>query len=337
MEKEIHMTNFPNSGAKTLYFGGGTPSLLNADEWRTLLKNIRAKTDLSDLKEFTVECNPEDISNDFVVLLKELGANRISLGLQSLNSQELSAMNRAHDVEQSWQALNLLQKANIHTSIDLIYGTPWKSDSQWEKELMEISSFDNIVHLSAYALTVEPKTALAHQIKSGKTHPIDEQIAADQFEILQKHIHQIHWEAYEISNYCKPGFRALHNSSYWNFNPYFGIGPSAHSFDGIGKRYWNVSNNAVYCKSIESNLLPREYEELNDTDRLNEYIMVRLRTSEGINWDEIALLNDTWKERNQSQIEHYKQQCWITESENGFCFTSKGKLLGDELSANLFD
>lgn len=335
---EIGLTYPPKTGCQSLYFGGGTPSLLYPSEWELIISAIKSKTEISNIKEFTVECNPEDINSELIENLKQLGVNRISLGLQSLNEIELNAMNRAHSKKQSLSALALLNKEkSITLSVDLIYGTPWKSDKEWQGELNFIKEFSSIKHLSAYALTVEEKTVLAHQVNKNIIPPIDEDKAALQFDILQKHIKQIGWEAYEISNYCAEGYRAIHNSNYWNFLPYYGFGPSAHSFDGNNVRYWNQPNNAKYVSAIENHSFPREIEELTEKDKLNEYIMVKLRTKKGIVWSDIELLKMSWRKEKKTILEHYQSNGWIDINESGFYLTNKGRLLGDELSANLFE
>lgn len=335
---EIRLTHIPQTGCQSIYFGGGTPSLLHVDEWEIIMKAIKSKTDISNIQEFTVECNPEDIDSDLIENLKQLGVNRVSLGLQSLNELELKAMNRAHSKEQSLTALALLNKEkSITLSVDLIYGTPWKSDDEWQGELDFIKKYSTIKHLSAYALTVEEKTVLAHQVNKNIIPPIDEDKAALQFDILQKHIKEVGWEAYEISNYCAEGYRAIHNSNYWNFLPYYGFGPSAHSYDGDTLRYWNEPNNARYVSAIENHSFPREIEKLTENDRLNEYIMVKLRTKEGIVWSDIELLRMSWRKEKKTMLEHYKSNGWIDIDESGFYLTNKGRLIGDELSANLFE
>ena len=334
---EVGLTHIPQKGCQSIYFGGGTPSLLLPSEWEMIMSAIKSKTDVSHLKEFTVECNPEDINAELIENLKHLGVNRISLGLQSLNELELKAMNRAHSKEQSISALALLNKEkSITLSVDLIYGTPWKSNKEWQGELDYIKDFSTIRHLSAYALTVEEKTVLAHQVNKNIIPPIDEDKAAVQFDLLQTHIEQIGWEAYEISNYCAEGFRAIHNSNYWNFLPYYGFGPSAHSFDGDTIRYWNEANNTKYISSIENRSFPREVEELTINDRLNEYIMVKLRTKEGIIWSDIERHRISWRKERKTLLDHYQSNGWINMDDDGFRLTNKGKLLGDQLSANLF-
>ena len=334
---EIRLTDIPLTGCESLYFGGGTPSLLHHSEWEIIISAIKSKTDISSIKEFTVECNPEDINADLIENLKHLGVNRISLGLQSLNELELKAMNRAHSKEQSLSALELLNREKSFTlSVDLIYGTPWKSDKEWQKELDFIRAFSTVKHLSAYALTIEDKTVLAHQVSKNIIPPIDEEKAALQFDLLQKHIEEIGWEAYEISNYSEIGYRAIHNSNYWNFLPYYGFGPSAHSYDGDSIRYWNEPNNAKYVSAIENHSFPREIEELTVNDRLNEYIMVKLRTKDGIIWSDLEQLRISWRKERKTLLNHYQSNGWIDMDDYGFRLTDKGKLLGDQLSANLF-
>ena len=338
ISKEIGLTNLPEKGMKTLYFGGGTPSLLQKEELGLIFSSLRSKTEFSELEEVTLECNPEDINVHSLEYWKNLGITRLSIGLQSLNESELRAMNRAHNDAQSFECLDLLgQFGYFNISVDLIYGTPWKSNSQWEEELDFIIGHKAISHISAYALTVESKTQLNHQINKGEIPPIDDDRTVSQFNILQEKIHQNNWEAYEISNYCKPNHRAKHNSQYWKFRPYFGFGPAAHSFDGKTTRYLNIANNTLYIQSIQKEELPREYEELSLTDSLNERIMTGLRTCEGIRTVDLENFKPGWEKRNIRALNRYIKSGDLVQLKHGYQLTHSGKLISDRIISDLME
>jgi len=336
--KEITLTDLPKQGMKTMYFGGGTPSLLKNHELAMIFSSLKSKTAFSDLEEITLECNPEDINQDTINEWKALGITRLSIGLQSLNDTELKAMNRAHNAAQSTECLDLLVKnACFDISVDLIYGTPWKTNSQWEVELDFILNHGAISHISAYALTIESKTQLNLQINKGEILPIDEEHTITQFNILQEKIQKNHWEAYEISNYCKPNHRAKHNSQYWKFRPYYGFGPAAHSFDGHTTRYLNIPNNTLYIQSIQKEELPREYEPLSKSDCLNERIMTGLRTCEGIRTEELESFKPGWEKRNIKILQSYIASGNLIKSTEGYQLTHSGKLISDRIISDLME
>lgn len=332
---EIERKQNREDAIQTIYFGGGTPSLLESQEIEGILQKLQENFNLSNLEEITLECNPEDIQSEKLQSWLSLGINRLSIGIQSLNDSELTLMNRNHSSEQSIKSVKMAAEAGFSDlTLDLIYGTPWKTREEWEDELNWALS-SGINHLSAYGLTVEPKTALADQIKKGTTPaPIDERMAED-FMILQKVIHENQWDAYEISNYCKPGHPSKHNSNYWKGLPYIGLGPSAHSFDGKMTRSWNISNNANYIEGELSGQPKIEFEYLNEIERINELIMTQLRTSIGINIHDLGTYADRFMNENKKFIENAKSQRLLV-FENGQIFLENdGKLLSDYIISEL--
>lgn len=336
ISEEINLTAFPKSGLNTLYFGGGTPSLLDITDLNRIIGRLKNKTDFSQIKEITLECNPEDINKESLRNWHLLGITRLSIGLQSLNDNELKAMNRCHSAADSRACLDIIhQFGHFEVSVDLIYGTPWKSNAEWEDELNEILVHPTVNHLSAYALTVEPKTKLHHQIEKGiiTTAPDDKMI--EQFYLLQNKIREFQWDAYEISNYCKPNHRAEHNSQYWKYAPYYGIGPAAHSYDGHNQRYVNIANNALYIKSLTQKELPRSYERLSNIDQLNERLMTGLRTKEGIQTHQIHMLKPDWESENLHSIQRFLDQGLLIQTPTGYTLSENGKLISDQIISDL--
>ena len=267
---------------------------------------------------------------------KLAGINRLSIGVQSFFEEDLQWMNRAHNSKQALQSIQLAQAAGFNNiTIDLIYGTPTLSDEKWRQNFETALSL-NIPHLSCYALTVEPKTALEKMIAQHKIDNVNADTQSRQFELLMQWTEQAGYEHYEISNFAKPGFRSKHNSSYWQGKSYLGLGPSAHSFNGTS-RQWNVANNALYLKSIEQNLVPYEKEELTATQQLNEYIMTSLRTMEGLS---LLIVKEKWGTTLSQRIalasaKYITQQLMIRNNEQ-LILTKKGKLFADGIAADLF-
>jgi oxygen-independent coproporphyrinogen-3 oxidase len=237
--------------------------------------------------EITIETNPDDITQEKLLAWKSIGINRLSIGVQSFFEEDLQWMNRAHNATQALQSIQLAKQSGFdNITIDLIYGTPTLTDDKWKQNL-ETAFTLNVPHLSCYALTVEPKTALHKMIATHKVAAVDPEQQSHQFEILMEHAASNGYEHYEISNFAKPGFRSKHNSSYWQHKNYLGLGPSAHSFNGTS-RQWNIANNALYIKNIEQETIPAEIETLTATQQLNEYIMTSLRTIEGLDTNFVA-------------------------------------------------
>jgi len=328
-ELEQRKLEISNSPIETIYFGGGTPSLLNQNHLLQIFESIENNFNLRDIKEITLEANPEDITTESLETWKKFKIDRLSIGVQSLKETELTFMNRNHNAIQSKAAIELALNANFkNITIDFIYGSPWKTNQDWENELTWALN-TGITHLSAYALTVEPKTQLANQIsKNILPSPTDERMES-QFNILQEYILKNGWEAYEISNYCKPEHRAVHNSNYWAGKPYLGVGPSAHSFDGQNNRRWNVSNNTMYMKGVENKTVYWENEVLTIENKFNEYLITKLRTKEGIDLNYIDTINPNWKKNQSKNIDNLSLKGNITVNNNALYLTYSGKLISD--------
>ena len=272
------------ASVETIYFGGGTPSLLSAEELLRIFDLIEKHYDISKLQECTLEANPDDLNPQYIQQLKRTPVNRFSIGVQSFFDSDLKYMNRAHSAQQADYAIKAAQDGGFEKlTIDLIYGTPGLSLGAWQENLEKVKNL-SIPHFSAYALTVEEGTALHHAIRQKKQKPVDQEQSAVQFEYLMEFAPQIGFEQYEISNFASKGQYALHNTNYWKGIPYLGIGPSAHSFDGKNRRS-NIANNSKYLKGIlQEKKLDFEEELLSQTQRINEYIMTSIRTIRVVVW-----------------------------------------------------
>ncbi len=270
----------------SLYFGGGTPSLLPEKFLDSIFEGIHKHFNISTNAEVTFEANPDDLSKETLNVLKNLGVNRLSIGTQSFREEDLKLMNRAHDSQQAIESLKLAQDLGFENlNIDLIYGIPGLSLKDWEGQLISFLDL-NIPHLSAYALTVEPNTILQHQIRKGIVANVTEEEAADHFLLLSQMLRSNGFEHYEVSNLSKPNWRSKHNSSYWTGKPYLGLGPSAHSFNG-NQRFWNIPNLKKYIESSLERQTLREIEDLNPDQAFNEAVMTGFRTIEGLNKDSV--------------------------------------------------
>jgi len=293
---------------KSIYLGGGTPSLLAVEELNELIRIVDANFQVDNEVEITLEANPDDLSKDYLKSLKDSKINRLSIGIQSFFDKDLKFMRRAHDRKQALQSLEdavKLQFTNIN--VDLIFGSPTTTMHMWQDNLDIFSDF-GIKHLSAYSLTVENKTLLQHQIKTNQISALDEITAFEQYAYLQDFISKIHFEQYEVSNYCQSGNYAVHNSNYWLDETYLGIGPSAHSYDG-NSRQWNISNNNLYIKKVKNREIYHEKESLSEVDKYNEYLINSLRTKWGIHLSKI-------KQRFSDQIvAHFNRQMPLLSSE----------------------
>ena len=342
MIKEIHLvTEKANHSSEkelceTIYFGGGTPSILSIKELNNILASLFSKFEIAKDAEITLEANPDDITAEKLQLWKKVGINRLSIGVQSFLDQELVWMNRAHSSADSLRCIDEIKNAGFSDySIDLIYGSPLLNNQDWLNTIDTVIN-KNIPHISCYALTVEPKTALHKMIAQNKKESIDAEKQAEQFVLLMNQMEQAGYEHYEISNFSKPGRRSKHNSSYWQGKKYYGFGPAAHSYDGI-KRKWNVSNNALYIQSLKKNSIPSEEETLTSTQSINEYIMTSLRTIEGLDLEKINSLfgtNHVNQLLNASNI--YIQSEKIIHQNNRLILTKQGKLFADGIAADLF-
>lgn len=334
--KEISMAD-PSTLIDTIYIGGGTPSLLLPEEIRELLSSVNNHFVVAPGAEITLEANPDDIYPAVLAKWKETGINRLSLGVQSFNEEELKWMNRAHNAAQSLQSIDDIKAAGFgNFSVDLIYGSPLLTDEGFTKNI-EIILKKNVPHVSAYALTVEPRTALHKMILVKKTAPVDETRQAEQFAILLSMMEGAGVEQYEISNFARPGFRSRHNSSYWQGKPYVGFGPAAHSYNGENKRRWNISNNALYIQSIEQGIIPFEEETLTVTQQLNERIMISLRTREGINLKGInEKFGDHYGDRILQTARRFIDVKKLVNVNSTLVLTNEGKFFADGIAAELF-
>jgi len=320
---------------KTIYFGGGTPSILSIKELDLLLKTIYANYQVIDKPEITLEANPDDLSDKKIIALAKTNINRLSIGVQSFFDDDLQFMHRAHTAKEALKSLKTATKYFENITIDLIYGVPNLSTQKWEKNLQ--IAFDlGINHISSYALTIEVKTALYQFIKKGKIKPLDEDKALRHFEILLKETQKNNYVQYETSNFGKEGFFSKHNTSYWLGKNYLGIGPSAHSFNGK-TRSWNVKNNTKYINALENNILPSETEILSNNDLFNETIMIGLRTIWGISLKDIE--TKFGKEKRDYlllKIQKYMDNKTLKVENNTITATQKGKFLIDGIASDLF-
>ena len=291
-EIQVRKIEFENELVETIYFGGGTPSVLHISDIRFLIDEVYKNYKVAENPEITLEANPDDLSSlsfrgtrNLFEEYKSTGINRLSIGIQSFFVYDLKLMNRAHNSAEAMKCLEAATKYFDNISLDLIYGIPGLSNEKWKQNIETALSF-GIPHISSYALTVEPKTALKKLIQTGKIDKPKDEVAAEHFQILVKTLEANGFIHYELSNFGKENYFSKNNSAYWLGKKYIGIGPSAHSYDGVS-RSWNVSNNAIYLKSLEENKLPSETEILSKTDRYNEYIMTGLRTIWGVCFDKI--------------------------------------------------
>ncbi|WCL82188.1 radical SAM family heme chaperone HemW [Saprospira sp. CCB-QB6] len=322
---------------QSVYFGGGTPSLLSASEIMQLWSIIETHYNLGPNMEVTLEANPDDMKLDKLRSYKlHTPINRLSIGLQSFLPDELSYMNRAHSAEEAENCLaNALAVGFEQLSVDLIYGGPFLSNEDWRKAIRKLFAFQ-VPHLSAYALTLEPNTPLEHLVRRNKLPALDEERAAQHFEILLEECILHDYEQYEISNFCRNQQYAKHNSSYWKGRPYLGIGPSAHSFNGHS-RQWNVANNMKYINALEDNQLLFEIEELSPTEQFNELLMTRLRTKWGLSLQEVEKRwGNNCKQQLLRQIQPFIQDHLAHIQTNYIYLTDAGKLLSDHILAELF-
>ncbi len=319
----------------SIYFGGGTPSILNTTELETIFNLIKKNYHLSDDVEITLEANPDDVNRIRLDEWQSLGINRLSLGIQSLDDLVLKWMNRPHNAAEALQSLELISQSGIRNfSCDLIYGLPQSSDEDWIRNLDTLIDF-GVPHLSCYALTVEPKTVLHHQVNRMKSVVVSEEDTSRQMLLMLEHLAVHHYEDYEISNFALPGHRSRHNSSYWKGQSYFGFGPAAHSFDGH-KRRWNIANNMLYAKSVQENLPYYEEEILSSKDHYNEYIMLQLRRKEGISTQELQSRFPDYFPIAQKVMESYFASGHLLRNKDAYFLSHSGKLLCDRISMEAF-
>lgn len=324
-----------DGNVETIYFGGGTPSLLSSEELQQIFETIYKNYTVSENPEITLEANPDDLSKEQILKFTNSQINRLSIGIQSFFEEDLKLMNRAHNASEALESIKEAKQYFENISIDLIYGIPGMNNERWKKNLEIVLSLD-VPHLSCYALTVEPKTALKKFIEKGIVPPVDEEAAKQHYEILLSETEKAGLENYEFSNFGKPGFHSRNNTAYWEGKPYLGIGPSAHSYDGKF-RSWNIANNTKYIKSIEAGELPSEKELLSKQDKYNEYIMTGLRTKKGVSLGKVeSEFGKKYSEYLLKQAENLlKNNLLILENET-LKISKKGKFLSDGIAADLF-
>ena len=324
-----------NEVIETIYFGGGTPSTLQIVDLKFLINSIYENYIVSENPEITLEANPDDLSEDYLIELSEIGVNRLSIGIQSFFEDDLKLMNRAHNAVEAKKCLEIATQYFDNISLDLIYGIPSMSNEKWQQNIETALSF-GIPHISSYALTVEPKTALSKLIQTGKIAQPKDEVAEAHFQILVETLEANGFIHYELSNFGKENYFSKNNSAYWLGKKYIGIGPSAHSYNGVS-RSWNVSNNSLYLKSIQEDKLPNEVEILSPTDRYNEYIMTGLRTIWGVSLDRIeSEFGNDYLAYLQKQAQKFINDDLLFIENKILKPTPKGKFLTDGIASDLF-
>lgn len=335
-EIELRSINADTDIIETIYFGGGTPSLLSIPDIDKILFSLNKNYNISASAEISLEANPDDITIEKLNGWKKAGINRLSIGIQSFIEKDLKWMNRAHNAGQALTCIHLAKEGGFNNfSIDLIFGVPGLTNSEWEQNIQTVIDLQ-VPHISSYALTVEPKTALQKMIVLKKKEDVDGDNQAEQYQLLMKRMNEAGYEHYEISNFAKPGFRSLHNSSYWQGKKYIGFGPAAHSFNG-NERIWNKANNPLYIQALQQNTLPIEKEVLSESQKLNEYIMTSLRTIEGM---DLLFIEESFSIKERERIENIirdevnKEQYFL--KKNHIILTDEGKLFADGIAVKLF-
>ena len=334
-ELRLRKDEFKNSTVETIYFGGGTPSLLSIEELQFLIDTVHENYSVATSPEITLEANPDDLFEEKIIELSQSPINRLSIGIQSFYEKDLKLMNRAHNATEAKKCLEIATQYFDNISLDLIYGIP-NSTSQELLNNIEMALSFGVPHISSYALTVEPKTALANFIDKGIIDDVDDEVAHQQFHQLIEQLEEAGFEHYELSNFAKPGYYSKNNSAYWLGKPYIGIGPSAHSFNG-DQRAWNVKNNSVYIKKIEANQLPLEIETLSQNDKYNEFVMTGLRTIWGVSLSKIEdKFGLHYKNFLIKEAQFYINEQLLYIEKDSLKATKKGKFLTDGIASELF-
>lgn len=334
-ELQQRATELKNTTVSSIYFGGGTPSLLTSEDLNLIFKTIGTYYKIAPSAEITLEANPDDLKNSKIKMLSETQINRLSIGVQSFFEEDLQLMNRAHNANEAVESLKIARQYFDNISIDLMYGMPQMSVERW-RENLKVALDLGIKHMSCYALTVEPKTALEHFIKTSKHPPMNDALAASHFQVLIEDTQKAGLTHYEVCSFGTPEYFSQHNTSYWLGKPYLGVGPSAHSFDGK-KRSWNVSNNTTYIKTLAKNQLPLTEEILTPENRFNEYLMTGLRTMWGVS---LRNIDKNYGSEFKTQLlenaqKHLNSKMLILENDV-LKTTNKGKFLCDGIASDLF-
>ncbi len=334
-ELTLRKDEMSNQTVETIYFGGGTPSLLTNDELQLLIDAVYKYYNVAANPEITLEANPDDLTIQRINELANSPINRLSIGIQSFFDEDLKLMNRAHNANEAKLCLEEATKYFENITIDLIYGIPGLTNKRWIENIETALAF-KIPHISTYSLTVEPKTALESFIKKGTINDVDEDVTQEQFHSLIEKLESEGYVQYELSNFGKRGFFSKHNTSYWQGKTYLGIGPSAHSFNGK-QRSWNVRNNSIYIKSLSNNMLPMEVETLSTTDKYNEYVMTGLRTIWGVSLHKIEQdFDKSYKTYLLEQSQKHMNEDLLYIDDDKIGITNKGKFLSDGIASDLF-
>jgi oxygen-independent coproporphyrinogen III oxidase len=333
-EIELQQDYLEDKNLNSVYFGGGTPSLLSEAELNAIFEAIHKRYHLAADAEITLEANPDDLDKAHLQMLRKSMVNRLSIGVQSFHEADLLFMNRAHNAKEALYCIKAAQDTGFsNLTIDLIYGVPGLTNALWQKNLDIFHSLD-IPHLSSYCLTVEEGTALDHFVKKGKAPAVDEQQAAQQFELLMDFAERQLYLHYEISNFARPGYIAQHNTAYWQGAHYLGLGPSAHSFNG-NSRQWNVANNSLYIQAINKGELPFEKEILDSTNQYNEYVLTRLRTQWGIQMTDLEKLAPQFVASFSEKIVKLEQKGLVAKTADNWVLSRAGKLMADSIAMEL--
>jgi len=332
-EIELKSNYLEDNEVNTIYFGGGTPSLLSKPELQEIFDVIRDKNNVHEEAEITLECNPDDLNKEKLNDFLSIGINRLSIGTQSFDDEVLNYMNRAHSSKEALNSIYWAKEAGFENiTLDLIYGIPEKSLDYWKRQVDQFLSLE-VPHLSAYCLTIEDNTAFGNWNKKGKLKLKSDENSIEEFQYLMDITNSHDYEQYEISNFCRPGYISKHNSSYWKGEPYLGIGPSAHSFKQQERR-WNISNNIIYQKGIAEGKIIDEFEVLSFQDRYNEYILTRLRTKWGIDINELNKIHKNPELK--VLLTGALKNGLLTNEGSIYYLTTKGKYMADSISADLF-
>lgn len=317
---------------ESVYLGGGTPSLLGPEELALLFGQLEALYVIHPEAEITLEANPDDLTEDRLAQLRDSPVNRLSIGIQSFADEDLVFMNRAHNAKEAGRCIELAHRYGFdNLTVDLIYGTPTLSNEQWADNIKKVIDYQ-VPHLSCYCLTVEPQTALDHFVKTGKAKPVDDKKAEEQFIFLMEELAKAGYEHYEISNFARPGHYAKHNSAYWLGEPYLGVGPGAHSYNGES-RQWNIAHNGKYRQALAKDEVPYERELLSADQRYNEYVLTRLRTRWGV---VLTDLTEPYRDHFLKQIQTYEKGGQVIQERGRYLLTLSGKLLADRIAMDLF-
>ena len=320
---------------KTIYFGGGTPSILPIEDLKLIISSIYQNYKVESNIEFTFECNPDDLTEQKLLDLKEAGINRLSIGIQSFDNDQLIFMNRAHNAKEANNCVQLAQKHGFNNiTIDLIYGLPNTDENYWKNQIQKAIAL-KVNHISAYCLTIEDKTVFGNLHKKGKLNPLGDEKSLAQFRILQSELNKVGFEHYEISNFARDGYISKHNSAYWLGEKYIGIGPSAHSYNGE-TRQWNIANNIIYIRALNDKTQYFEIEELSQKDKYNEYILTRLRTKWGVNLTKLFSIYSVNQDEIKSKIDSFVTNGDLEINAGSIYLTQQGKFISDHICSEIF-